>query len=366
MKRARGFTLVELIVAITLSVMVLGGLMSVFYGAKTSFQSTNGVGNMTEGGRFAIDFVSQALRGAGIMGCTTSSTTDVANLALADLRYQFAQPMSGYEAGATAPGNAVVMPAAPVAGGAWLPALDPLLAALPVPPVGGSDVLVVHTSLPQTAGIYVTGIIDAAPTFTVANAAVPIVGPGTLQAGGLALITDCTKATVFEMTGVAGNTITHTVGGGAPGNATTAFAESYSPGAMVYVPDTVVYYIGIGADGDGALYSVSLNGAGVFGAPRELVSDIESFQVLFGVDTVGNNTVTQYFQAQRVPAANFNSVVSVQIAFLAASPANVLPPLPAGAVAQTYNLLGTTITAPVDRRVRRVFQATVAVRGAAT
>lgn len=356
--------MVELLVAIALSAIVMGSLMAVFFGAKTSFQSTSGLGNLTESGRFAVDFITRTTRGAGVMGCAPTAATDVSNLNLnTTLPLNFAQPLGGYEASNTAPGNVVVLPAVPATGGAYLPALDPILAALVPAPVTGSDILIVRTTMGQAAGMYVTAIADGTVAFTVNNATIAIPGPGTLTAGGLALISDCAKSTVFEVTGVAGNSISHVVGGAAPGNATGPFLASYGNGAFVYVPDTIVYYIGVGADGFGALYSVDLNGTGAFGVPQELVSDIDNMQVLFGVDTVGNGGVTQYFKAQDV--ADFNTVVSVKVALLVSSPANVLPP-PTPTVATSYQLLGTTVTAPLDRRARKVFETTIAIRAKAT
>ena len=241
MSRTRGFTMVELLVAITLSALVMGGLMSVFFGAKTSFQSTSGLGKMTEGGRFAIDFLTRSVRAAGVMGCASSSATDVTNLNTnTTLPLNFSQAMFAYEAAGTAPGGTIVLPAVPVTAGTWLPVLDPLLAGLPNPPVAGSDVLVVRTSLEQAGGIYVTAINSGTTTFTVSNAAVAITGPGSLLANNLAVISDCTQATAFEITGIAGNVITHAGGGANPGNATGPFLGTYGAGATVSVPDTIV------------------------------------------------------------------------------------------------------------------------------
>jgi type IV pilus assembly protein PilW len=99
-----------------------------------------------------------------------------------------------------------------------------------------------------------------------------------------------------------------------------------------------------------------LNGGSVFTA-NELVPDIEAMQVLYGLDTTGTQTVSEYVTADQVP--NFNSVMSVKVAVLAASPPASVP-LPA--VAPTYSLLGTTVTAPIDTRARQVFEITIAVR----
>ena len=78
----------------------------------------------------------------------------------------------------------------------------------------------------------------------------------------------------------------------------------------------------------------------------EMVPDIETMQVLYGVDTTGTQTVSEYVTAHQV--VDFNSVMSVKIAVLAASPPGAVPK-PAGA--PTYNLLGNTVTAPADTRV---------------
>lgn len=366
MKRQDGFTLLELLISMVLSLFVIGGLLSVFFGARTSFQSTSGIGSVAEGGRFATDFIARTTRTAGVMGCAISASTDVSNLNTATtLPLNFAQAMAGFEATSTAPGAALTLSAAPTVAGssAFSPALDATLTALSSPPVVGSDVLVVRTSLEQAAGMYVTAIADGTTSFTVNNATIGVTGPGSVKAGNLAVISDCVKSTVFQVSSIAGNVISHAIGGSSPGNATGPFLASYGPGAMVWVPDTIVYYIGVGADGDGALYAVDMNGQGVFQAPSEVVSDVENMQVLYGIDTVGNNAVTQYVTASAVP--DFNTVVSVKVALLVASQANALPP-PAPTVPQTFSLLGTTVTAPLDRKARKVFEATIAVRAKAT
>jgi hypothetical protein len=59
--------------------------------------------------------------------------------------------------------------------------------------------------------------------------------------------------------------------------------------------------------------------------------------------------------------ADFSSVVSLQIAVLVASPPASVP---APATAPTFDLLGTTVTAPKDTRMRRVFEKTIGLRDA--
>jgi type IV pilus assembly protein PilW len=92
-----------------------------------------------------------------------------------------------------------------------------------------------------------------------------------------------------------------------------------------------------------------------------MVPDIEAMQILYGIDTTGTQTVSQYVTADQVP--DFNSVMSVKIAILAASPLGSAS-IPSAAL--TYNLLGTIVTAPQDMRARQVFEVTVSVRNSLT
>jgi type IV pilus assembly protein PilW len=351
--RARGFSLVELMVAITLALIVTAGVISVFVGSRSAFEATSGTAALTDGGRFALNFISNSIRGAGYMSCTTAPNTQ-GILSTGGLAFSFNQAIQGFEAAGTGPGNAYAVAAAPVAGdgntGHWVGGLDGTLAGLPVQ---NNDVLVARSTLRNAQTVYVSGILDGTPSFTVNT-------QGSLLAGQLAVISDCTKGVVFQITGLAppgaNAVITHNAGG-SPGNSTSIFPLSFSPGALVTPVDTVVYYIGAGADGDGALYAYDLNGTGAFTA-NELVPDIEALQILYGMDTTNTQTVTEYVTADKV--ANFNTVMSVKVALLAASAPGSAHPTGA----KNYNLLGTTVTAPNDTRSRHVFEETIALRNA--
>ena len=120
---------------------------------------------------------------------------------------------------------------------------------------------------------------------------------------------------------------------------------------------TTIYYIGVGSDGDASLWRLEqVNGPG-FGAPEELVPDIENMQVLYGIDPAGTQTAAAYVTADQVGA---NNVVSIQVALLVASPPSNKPP----AAPAAYNMVGTQVTAPWDFRRRQVFYATINLRDA--
>lgn len=357
--------MVELMIAITLALVVSTAVISMFVGSRQAYQSTAGVGAVSDGGRFAMSMLQQAVRNAGYLACGTAKyETPILNVVPA-LPYTFSQALGGFEAVGTGGAGNYAVVSAPVApdasagdwaGNAAEGNLDPLLLAPPLV-VKNSDVLVVRETWANNQAVYVTAIVDGATTFMV-NA------PGNLKSGDLAVISDCTKTTAMMITGMSGNVVTHGAGGAAPGNSAGPFPVSYGIGSQVTPVDTIVYYIGQGADGDGALFSYDLaagtNAGGGFQA-TELVPDIESMQVLYGVDTNATQTVGEYVTADQV--TDFNNVVSVRIAVLAASP---LGSAPMPAAAPTYTLLGNTVQAPRDTRARQVFEITIGVRNTAT
>jgi type IV pilus assembly protein PilW len=372
MKRSRGFSLVEMMVAITMSLIVCAALVSVFVGSRNAFQATAGTAALADGGRFALNFIQNSVRSAGYMSCATAQTAGtvagtapaILNTGALPLSVSFGQGLGGFEANNTGIGQTFSVPLAsgttPVApdasGGDWVSGLD---AALVGKVIKNNDVLVVRSTLRNAPTVYVNAIADGASSFTVNDA-------GGLAVGDFAVISDCTKFTAFQVTSISGtdpNVVIGHAAGGSPGNSTASFPVSYFIGAQVSAVDTIVYYIGQGADGDSALFSYDLNSTPAFTA-TELVPDIEAMQVLYGIDTTGSSMVSEYVTADQVAAQafnglGFNAVMSVKVAVLAASQPGAVP-LPAAA--QTFNLLGTTVTAPLDTRKRQVFDMTIGLR----
>jgi len=121
-----------------------------------------------------------------------------------------------------------------------------------------------------------------------------------------------------------------------------------------------IYFIGPGRDTDSSLWTYD-EGTAQF---QELVPDVENMQVLYGVAPTTPNQVTQYVTANAV--ADFNQVVSVKVALLVASPpGQPAVTLPTAADVQPFSLLETTVTPPLDTRLRKALTTTIAVRNAA-
>jgi type IV pilus assembly protein PilW len=373
MRRARGFSLVELMVAVTLALIVSAGVISVFVGSRSAYQSTAGVAAVSDSGRFALNYLESAVRDAGNMACgspvrTIFNVGPGSPLNMPPFPTLAFQPITGFEAAGTGIGGAYNVSATIGTAGnwnspiGWAAGLDPAFGSLsaavpPAFPVLNNDVLVVRSSTQGGSPAFVSNM--GTNNFDVTAV------PSTFAPQKLAIISDCVKSLIFQISSIGGNTISHTTGG-IPGNLTNTFPTgvNFDLGSEVTLLQTTAYYIGVGADGDGALFSADLSAANSFTSavtpisPNELVPDIEAMQILYGLDTKGTRTVGQWVTADQVP--DFTSVMSVHIALLAAGPpgsANM-----GAAAAQPYNLLGTQVTAPVDTRNRQVFDITVGVR----
>jgi type IV pilus assembly protein PilW len=352
-RRAAGFSLVELMVAITIALLLSGAVVSVFVGSRQAYQSTAGVGDLSDSGRFALDLIGESLRSAGNLACTSTLLTQSASLlATSTLETNFVQGVTGYEAVGTGnPAGPIAVPATPVAGtaGDWTPSLDPALTGLPVgvgQPVKGSDVLVMRSSVPRVTPVYTTvDVAQGASSINVSPA------PDALQSSQYAAISDCTKYVVFQAASVGS-------GAGAAIALGGALPWGFSAGALVEPLTTTVYYLGIGADGDASLFRLEQINGPTFAQPEELVPDVENMQVLYGIAAPGIPAATAYVTADQVGATD--NVVSVQVALLVASPPGSKPPQAVPA----FNVLGNPVTAPTDNRLRKVFFATINLRDA--
>lgn len=373
----RGFSMIELMVALTLGLIVTSAVIATFVSVHSASQDTAGVAQLADDGRVALDILQQTVRAAGYMACNSTLRQAVSTgLNPTPLTGDFTEAVAGYEAApggkVTGPGAALALVANPPGdstAGDWVTsaglgnALDASVITEGTPnalPIAGSDVIAVHTTYSQVAPAY-TSAQSAASS-------VSVVSTTGLAVGQLGIVSNCANSVVDEIQGVAGTTVSFV----------QPLNQNFSAGSQVAVADTIVFYIGKGADGDGALYSYSLGGNATFANPTgEIVPDVENMQILYGVDTGGTFAATEYVTADQVPAAaagnptcqaiagtgavDFNCVESIRIALLVASPLNATKPPTA---ARTYTLLGTSVTVPIDTRLRRVFETTISVRNA--
>lgn len=71
----KGFSLVELMVAVTISLVLLVGLIQVFISSKRSYLIQDSIARMQENGRYAVELLNDDLRLAGYLGGNADVTT---------------------------------------------------------------------------------------------------------------------------------------------------------------------------------------------------------------------------------------------------------------------------------------------------
>src|SRR5690554_3932136 len=101
--RQSGISMLELLVAMSLSIVLLGGVATMFASSRSTYQSNDRLGRIEESGRYALDMIARDVRGAGYVGCNKRAT--VSNI-LTDGDtpggiWNFNEFISGHEAGST-------------------------------------------------------------------------------------------------------------------------------------------------------------------------------------------------------------------------------------------------------------------------
>lgn len=321
LRRQAGLTLVELMVALLLSLILLYGVVTVFTANKETFRVQEGLSRVQETGRYAIQAIGRDLRRAGYGGCDTRSGFVRNTLGNTNWQTMLGNPVRGFNS----------------AGGAWAPVWDaanPPTDALPASPpmAAASDLLVVNYVEPQ--GIRV----NSHPTPT-SNLSVSSVGD--FAAGDLGMVADCRDAAIFQVTGIAAGVVQ--TGGANLGKKFT--------GAEALKLTDRIYYVATGAGGEPSLWRAD-NG----GAPQELAEGVEALQVLYGEDTNSDGIADAYRTANAV--TDWTAVTVVRVALVVRSANNVQRTAAAPAFFPfNENQLNVT-----DRRLRKRFTATVVLR----
>ena len=347
MKKQQGLSLIELMIAITLGLILVTGVLQVFLSSKTVYTTQQALSRIQETGRLAIDFLTRDIRMAGYMGCASRSSemqiTNTLNNS-ANYQYDFATAIRGYTAAAL-PANHGLSP---------LPKADTDFFVLRG--AYGSGVQVTQNN--NGAQVFVSDLGEESGVC--ANGGTRYSG---ICQGDILVLTDCTKARVFQAThiSVASNEVNlrHEASGN-PGNAITSWggnsggdSETFRPGAELLIATNITYFIATGTSGRPSLWQ-NLNGDNL-----ELLEGVEDMSVRYGLDSNGDYVPENYLAAGSIAAADWQKVVALRVELLVSSiDDGVLPEM------QTYSFEGANNVSPnpVDRRLRQVFTSTVGIR----
>ena len=106
-KSQQGLTLVELMVALVISLFLLGGVIQIFVSNKQVYRVQDASARIQESGRFGLHFLASEIRMAGYMGCGSlvnqpNNITDLNGDGTADQVASYAgNGLQGYEYSAT-------------------------------------------------------------------------------------------------------------------------------------------------------------------------------------------------------------------------------------------------------------------------
>ncbi len=288
----QGLTLVELMIAIVLSLILMAGATSIFMASKQTFNLEEDISRVQENMRYVANRFSNDLAGSGFYGCfpsNRSSNTTVTNTvtdngtASPTLLYDFSQVISGMDGGTV--------------GGVELP-----------------DQVAVHFALPGTEvpmnGTMGTQTGDVPVDANAQNYA-------DLSRGDIVSVSDCNAVAVFLITAVPAGSLNHNATDtiGVVSNFATGIEHVFGhidySSASVYKMDAVNYQLQtrtVGGLTTSGLYATRLGDVN----PQELIAGVENFQVTYGIDLNADGTADRYVDWDAVGVA-INDVTSLHV-----------------------------------------------------
>lgn len=336
MKRAHGFSLVEVMIAMAIGLIVIGGVAAVLISSSSLYRSSSNRARVQENSRFALGAMQEDVRMAGYMGCfnITMHPGRFSNLAGNAYANNYRTLVAGYEAGA----------------GGWTPSLDASIGNGGHAPLAGSDVLVVRVPIGQSQSLSAAMATSAAP--------IPMTDVSGFTVGGLAVISNCNYANVFVVTNIpADKKLDHAPSSGGNSDAKLTQVFSNAQRATVTPIATVTYFIANASNGVAGNHALFRQEGGA--VAEEVADGVEQMQVEYGIDTdtQSDNTPNKFVTADQVGAG---TVVAVKVSVLLRSIENNVVRAP-----QKYTFDGTVGVTPADRRMYTPFTTTIALRNRA-
>lgn len=278
----RGIGLVELMIAMVLGLFLIGGVIQLFIGTKSSYKVMEGMSRLQENARYAMSIISREINAAGYMGCLDSTPAasgeleKITNtLGLATGQYDFSVSVTGSDGTGSDPTDTLTIRRA----------------------VGGGKIPVIEAMSDQTASVK----LDS----TDADYA-------SLEQYQILTLSDCAHASVFMITNdpsSSGGVIEHHTGVTAPANSknpgqynsTTDLEWVYGSPSMSIA--TVLQATTATFDVDTTNGSLRFNG-------EELVRGVSDMQVEYGFPAGGT---TRYLSAGSLGANDWALVEAVRV-----------------------------------------------------
>lgn len=377
----QGVTLIELMIAMLISLILLGGVIQLFIGSKKSYQISASISRLQDSARYAALILQQDIRMAGYLGCNSRgskvfnpsqsvastellvNTAYDANSASMNKRYTLAGGLQGWEAQDTSDGEYSVMHEDATQDMAtsnqWTSS------AKSNDGTGPASVYVGTDSLPRSDALRIWQIVGEPARVTAINGAnIRLsVNPG-IDDGEMLLLTDCSSVDVVRACDISGRSGNINVSTNGCSGVTNDNALITQPGAFAFALVGKTYFVGRRIDNDpqstATLYLREWRDP-TRATAQPLLEDVESLQLLYGEDTDvldPDGIANRYVSASAV--ADWSQVVSVRLELLMQSErADLLTN------SQTFSFNGKPDVVGNDGRLRYAFVTTISLRNRA-
>lgn len=258
-KYQSGLSLVELMIAMTLSLLLMLGVMQIFLSSKQTYIATEGLSRVQENGRFAMTFLGYDIRNASYKGECLSGINNISGET--DVRYTLDGGLYGVDSSQSAP--------------SWFTGSRDT----------GTDVIL----LKHAAGD--TGLTLSATT---ANSLTTTAATG-LKQNSFVVIADPVSCDLFKNNSAdTASTLT----------SAQNFPRTYPTTAEILQYRSIAYYI------EGATLK-RINYADASPAAAELISGVTDLQVKYAIGDADGQVTGNYVDAQSI--SNWAAVVSAQV-----------------------------------------------------
>ncbi|WP_371233251.1 PilW family protein [Pseudomonas sp. QE6] len=266
-----GLSLVELMIAMLLGLLLIGGVLQVFLSSKQTFSSNTALSRVQENGRFAMTILTYDLRNAGYKGECVSVLNNLTGLT--DARYTLDMALQGWESAQSIPN--------------WFSGTRR----------SGTDaILVKHAAA-------ASGAIPSAASSTDSISTTAATG---IAQGTLLVLSDPIGCDLFRNNSSASNSAVSVDG--------ASFGHTYPNTSDILKFESTLYYISNNSAGSPSLYRIRYNS----GATAEEVAEgIQDLQIKYAVGNANGAVSGDYMDASSI--SDWSKVVSAQITLMAVS-----------------------------------------------
>lgn len=307
-RRQFGLTLVEVLVALTIGLIVLTGVVGVLVANRQTYRTSEALARMRENARFSFEILGRSLRASGGNLCGSTTIANVLNNRSTDWWADWNNALRGYEGGDS--GHDTSFPQ----------------------PIGTSPG---QRAADTDAVIVITGSLDTGFMITDHNPSAAQLKINTadhgLNAGEIAMACDTGHAAIFQITNTNNSnpTIVHNTGTETPGNCSKKLGHpvdsncgrvnpnpeppeyNFNKSGFLTKLSAHAWYVGHNSRGSRSLYRLTLIGS----SPKteEVVPDVNDLQIEYLVKD-GSEYVTA------TPVSDWNNVIATRVVLTTRDP----------------------------------------------